>query len=462
MSHQRLTIFILVFFAALAAPLGLLANRAWQGLGAEEQARVRFSAESLMDGIQGELADLVQALEDLPVDQYAEPPGEGLQRPYVLGLLQGGADGGFTAASSPDAPDGKNTLEAAARQFSRLLASSGGLSPSPPRAAGKLYGQAPEPKEESFTDKYLSFPSRRAPSSLGQKGKRVEELTPVQAQNLARTKDETERQYVALAKEQAQEPQAGLGETKARESRAEADAMESWADTDAERELSADRQQEARRDLAAGSAPAMAASPSSPAGEALMESTERESPDARDRAPALRAEVDPLQALVLDDDRLFLFRRVLVDGRIFRQGAVISAPALVKDVAQRHFSGQPLAGFARFTLVVEDGARRLASAILGPDAPTPRVVVERTFPRPFSFLHAALACENPPPSPARRTLSWVLTVLAAVFCLGFFAIYRSARAVAEYSDRRARFVSSVTHELKTPLTNIRMYAEMLS
>ncbi|MFH2098273.1 MAG: hypothetical protein ABIJ95_02100, partial [Pseudomonadota bacterium] len=89
MSHQRLTIFILVFFAALAAPLGLLANRAWQGLGAEEQARVRFSAESLMDGIQGELADLVQALEDLPVDQYAEPPGEGLQRPYVLGLLQG-------------------------------------------------------------------------------------------------------------------------------------------------------------------------------------------------------------------------------------------------------------------------------------------------------------------------------------------------------------------------------------
>ncbi len=117
---------------------------------------------------------------------------------------------------------------------------------------------------------------------------------------------------------------------------------------------------------------------------------------------------------------------------------------------------------ARLTLVVEDGTRRLASAVLGPEAGSPRVVVERTFPRPFSFLHAALACENPPPSPARRTLSWVLVVLAAVFGLGFFAIYRSARAVAEYSDRRARFVSSVTHELKTPLTNIRMYAEMLS
>ena len=29
------------------------------------------------------------------------------------------------------------------------------------------------------------------------------------------------------------------------------------------------------------------------------------------------------------------------------------------------------------------------------------------------------------------------------------------------SERRSQFVSSVTHELKTPLTNIRMYIEML-
>jgi signal transduction histidine kinase len=33
--------------------------------------------------------------------------------------------------------------------------------------------------------------------------------------------------------------------------------------------------------------------------------------------------------------------------------------------------------------------------------------------------------------------------------------------VVDLSERRSRFVSSVTHELKTPLTNIRMYIEML-
>ena len=49
----------------------------------------------------------------------------------------------------------------------------------------------------------------------------------------------------------------------------------------------------------------------------------------------------------------------------------------------------------------------------------------------------------------------------AVFLLGLGAIYRSAHAMVDLSERRTRFVSSVTHELKTPLTNIRMYIEML-
>lgn len=45
--------------------------------------------------------------------------------------------------------------------------------------------------------------------------------------------------------------------------------------------------------------------------------------------------------------------------------------------------------------------------------------------------------------------------------LGLGAIYQSARTIVAMSERRSQFVSSVTHELKTPLTNIRMYIEML-
>jgi signal transduction histidine kinase len=55
----------------------------------------------------------------------------------------------------------------------------------------------------------------------------------------------------------------------------------------------------------------------------------------------------------------------------------------------------------------------------------------------------------------------MMGVLAAVFLLGLGAIYRTAHAAVDLSERRNRFVSSVTHELKTPLTSIRMYIEML-
>jgi signal transduction histidine kinase len=66
-----------------------------------------------------------------------------------------------------------------------------------------------------------------------------------------------------------------------------------------------------------------------------------------------------------------------------------------------------------------------------------------------------------PSSPARRTLTLALVVLGVVMVAGLVAIYKSAQAVLDLSERRSRFVSAVTHELKTPLTNIRMYIEML-
>ncbi|MCP4657021.1 MAG: HAMP domain-containing histidine kinase, partial [bacterium] len=42
-----------------------------------------------------------------------------------------------------------------------------------------------------------------------------------------------------------------------------------------------------------------------------------------------------------------------------------------------------------------------------------------------------------------------------------FALYRMVAVVVDYAERRTNFVSAVTHELKTPLTAIRMYGEML-
>jgi signal transduction histidine kinase len=88
-------------------------------------------------------------------------------------------------------------------------------------------------------------------------------------------------------------------------------------------------------------------------------------------------------------------------------------------------------------------------------------IAGRTFPAPFGFLSAEMRAVSLPASPARRTLTLALAILGAVMAAGLVTIYHSARTVLDLSERRSQFVSAVTHELKTPLTNIRMYIEML-
>jgi signal transduction histidine kinase len=45
--------------------------------------------------------------------------------------------------------------------------------------------------------------------------------------------------------------------------------------------------------------------------------------------------------------------------------------------------------------------------------------------------------------------------------VGLLAVYRMVGVAIHFAERRNNFVSAVTHELKTPLTAIRMYGEML-
>jgi len=57
---------------------------------------------------------------------------------------------------------------------------------------------------------------------------------------------------------------------------------------------------------------------------------------------------------------------------------------------------------------------------------------------------------------------YALCVLVAVTGgLGLFALYRSVSVTVRYAERRSNFVAAVSHELKTPLTALRMYGEML-
>jgi signal transduction histidine kinase len=62
---------------------------------------------------------------------------------------------------------------------------------------------------------------------------------------------------------------------------------------------------------------------------------------------------------------------------------------------------------------------------------------------------------------ASSTLYGLAALLCASTVLGLVAIYRMVAVQIRFAERRNNFVAAVTHELKTPLTSIRMYGEML-
>jgi signal transduction histidine kinase len=63
--------------------------------------------------------------------------------------------------------------------------------------------------------------------------------------------------------------------------------------------------------------------------------------------------------------------------------------------------------------------------------------------------------------PAERAARWLAFLLPATGALGLLALYRMVAVRLAFAHRRSQFVAAVSHELKTPLSAIRLVVEML-
>jgi signal transduction histidine kinase len=80
---------------------------------------------------------------------------------------------------------------------------------------------------------------------------------------------------------------------------------------------------------------------------------------------------------------------------------------------------------------------------------------------PFGDVELTFLVDALPRAPGATLLAWVAVTLAAVLAGGFYLMYRFAAGQIRLARQQQDFVSAVSHELKTPLTSIRMYGEML-
>ncbi len=447
---KRLKILILIFCLALSIPLAYFVLRTYRSLEQEEVAQLRYFAVTIFDQMEEELASLVIKEEDRPIDQYrhnylapGQAPGAGRlslsplsqppKDPYILGYLQNNPDGSFSSPLVEDGeniPPGKRSVVAQLNEVNKIF----NLKRSTVPEGGEVKPVEMVVKREreevsTFADKYLDLSrSKKQRSYLGQAKKRVEEITPDQALTVAQL-DENQKESKAR-----QEPEEQVA--------AEQDLAPRGAARIARQPATDKGVRKEDYELRAAAPPPLRSPPSS--------HTEK-----------LQVEVDPMQAVFINDSQIFIFRRIVINNQIYRQGFIIIVQEFLNHLANEYFTQQPMAQFASLRLSVLDRGRETTTVLSGAAVQSSSFSLERTFPRPFSFLRATLTSDRIPKSVGRTTLNIMMFVLAFIILIGLFAIYQSARAVVALSERRSRFVSSVTHELKTPLTNIRMYIEML-
>jgi signal transduction histidine kinase len=431
-------------------PLAYFVIRTYQGLEQEEVATLSYFAETLFDDMERALASIVQREEGRAVDEYnitvfpsgrsdahdqptPSPLSQLSKETYILGYFQNNPDGTFQTplveGGSRIPPNRLNLVEEL-KQANEIfnqkrVTVTDRIKPQP----AEILTEKEDTPPKGFADKYIaSSRNQRSRAFLGQKEKRLEQITIDQALNIAK-QDQSEMARSVPSVPKAEEPK---------------------------------RSSYRAKDQAAGKVVVSKKS-------VLQESYSEESVDFMeptpsadsDDAPGYQVEVAPLQAVFLSDSQVFIFRRIMINSQIYRQGFVLMVKPFLEYLANTYFSTQPMAQFTGLQLRVMDQGRETGSLIAGVAINRPNFTLNRGFPSPFGFLSATLICDEIPRATGRRTLTIMLVVLAVIVLLGFFAIYQSARTIVDLSERRSQFVSSVTHELKTPLTNIRMYIEML-
>ncbi len=193
----------------------------------------------------------------------------------------------------------------------------------------------------------------------------------------------------------------------------------------------------------------------------------------------------PLQLVLMGETYLLLYR-LYDDGHV--QGLLLDAEAFTDEwlagpwaEAGSGFPGRLLiawedrvlasyhkpdtdSGLASYRRASQARARDLREtpeALRGVNRDTSILVLEQRLPQPWQSLQVILTVDKRPGGTGRFVVLTAFSLLLLIILAGFWMIDRTARRQMDLMHRQQNFVAAVSHELKTPLTAIRMHAEML-
>jgi signal transduction histidine kinase len=456
---RRLRLLLCASLLCLALPLTLLLSRVYQTLAQEVFYQYRAAAEEVTKQINQRLADILQGEELRPFDEYSFlkvtanplfknsaiiasplselPPQSAV--PGVIGYFQINPDGSFNSPVLPDLDEAE--LSANAERF--------GFGSSELARRLALRSRI----EELLRAEAHTTERRKRPQHTAQPSAAPVPMGPAPA-----VRDAGESDFAAAAPpafvQQAPQPKLSMARSSSyRERRKEQVTLPEQS--------TVSQVQDALDKLNAPSpAPDHSAAQRAPS---EAQSTAKDSVDKKQRAAvkilSFEGEVDPFQFTVLSSGPLVFFRKAWRNNLRYIQGFVVDRGELLQQLIEPPMHGTALGQLA--SLSVSYQGLEIFSRPAVPPVPTLRPLYSATLDAPLDTVEVAFRIGRMPRSGGAVVVDALALTLVLVLLGGHYGLYRLGLQQIDLAVQRSDFVSAVSHELKTPLTAIRMYGEML-
>jgi signal transduction histidine kinase len=185
------------------------------------------------------------------------------------------------------------------------------------------------------------------------------------------------------------------------------------------------------------------------------------------RIETFQSEVEPMEFALLDSGHFVLFRRVWHQDERYVQGVLIDQTGFIDDLVGPAFRESSLSSMSAL-IVAWRGAilRQYAAEYDSRYRPataedSSELLYQSRLVAPFGDLELIYTLARLPIGAGGQVIIWSALVLAVVLIGGCLMLLRLGQRQLALAQQQQDFVSAVSHELKTPLTSIRMYGEML-
>jgi len=177
------------------------------------------------------------------------------------------------------------------------------------------------------------------------------------------------------------------------------------------------------------------------------------------------SKLEPFKFSFLTTGHFVVYRQVFRNGNWLMQGAVLSTTEFLDQAINTHFERSPLSAFTQLSV-------SYSNTLLTAYAPSnnkginnakddTKLLSTTLLSEPFNQLSLDFKISEMPQDQSGYFIFLIACLLMCALIFGTYALYRLTYRQSQLAQQQQDFISSVSHELKTPITSIQMYGEIL-